>query len=128
LYQPKPIKQALPGLTNPLNQKERSPPFLEAIANQKAYPVYNMSKILQKAEKFPFVTSKTLEHHIELTKWQLHKLRAKLPKSIYWFQLEKGGVIHWNMTLLKSYLLHGEDSAEHRALVAEFVVTLPTAA
>jgi hypothetical protein len=69
-----------------------------------------------------------LRLHIDLTSWQLHRLRSKLPKSIFWLQVEKGGVIHWNVTLLKSYLLHGEDSTEFRSLVEEYMATLPKAA
>jgi hypothetical protein len=84
-----------------------------------------MPKALQKAEKFPFVTSKTLEQHIELTKWQLHKLRSKLPRGVYWVQIASGGSIQWNITLIRSCVLHGEDSIEHKKLVDEFVSSLP---
>ena len=43
------------------------------------------------------------------------------------YQLEKGGLVHWNWDLLKSYLLNG-DCPAHHALVQEYTSTLPQVA
>ena len=88
-----------------------------------------MAKTLQKPDKFKLYSQKSLQElKADLTRWQLSQLRGKLERGIYWFQLEKGGVIHWNWTLLQSYILHGEHSTEHIALVAEYMDTLPKSA
>ncbi len=52
----------------------------------------------------------------EMTRWQSGQLRAKLPRGTYWLQIETGGLIQWNWTLLQSYLFNGADSPEHQAL------------
>jgi hypothetical protein len=87
-----------------------------------------MPKKLQNSDKFKFLTERSLKQEkYELTRWQSAQLRAKLPRGIYWLQIEKGGLIQWNWTLLQSYLLNGYCPA-HQALVEEFVSTLPQAA
>lgn len=63
----------------------------------------------------------------ELTRWQSAQLRRKLPKNIYWIQIETGGLIHWNWDMLQNYLLNGMDSAEHQSLLEEYIATLPKA-
>ena len=83
-----------------------------------------MTKKLQTPDKFKFFTEKSIRREkYELTAWQSTQLRAKLPRSIYWLQLESGGLIQWNWTLLNSFL-HNGDSPEHRALLAEYTSTL----
>jgi hypothetical protein len=80
-------------------------------------------------DKFKFLTERSIKRDsFELTRFQSAQLRAKLPKGIYWLQIEKGGLIHWNETLLRSYLLNGGDSPETLALVEEYIATLPKAA
>ena len=75
-------------------------------------------------DKFKFMTERTIKREkYELTEWLSAKLRAKLPKGVYWLQLEKGGLIQWNWDLLKSYLLNG-DSPQTQALVDEYMSTL----
>jgi hypothetical protein len=87
-----------------------------------------MPKKLQTPDKFMFMTERTIRaEKYELTRWQSGDLRRKLPKSIFWNQLEKGGVVSWCWILLQSYLLTG-DSPQTQALVAEYIATLPTAA
>jgi hypothetical protein len=88
-----------------------------------------MTKKLQNPpDKFRFMTEKSIKREkYELTPWQSAQLRSKLPKGIYWLQLEKGGLIQWNATLLMSYLLNG-DCPTHQALVEEYMSTLPQAA
>ena len=87
-----------------------------------------MTKTLQKPDKFKLYSQKSLQQFkAELTRWQLAQLRSKLRKGIYWIQIEKGGVVQWNWTLLQSYLLHGENSTEHLSLVAEYMATVPKA-
>jgi hypothetical protein len=88
-----------------------------------------MPKKLQPSDKFKFMTERSIKREkYELTAWQSAQLRAKLPSGIYWLQIERGGLIQWNWTLLQSYLLSGADCPNHRALVEEFVSTLPHAA
>lgn len=83
----------------------------------------------QQARTYRFVTEKFLrENRIQLTKYQSSQLRRDLPCGIYWLQITPGGLVHWNETLLLDYLLNGADSPSHRALVEEYVATLPTAA
>jgi hypothetical protein len=78
--------------------------------------------------KFTFLTEAYItEHYVQLTPYQSRQLRAKLPKGIYWLQIEKGGLVQWSWTLLQSYLLTG-DSPETRALVEEYMSTIPQAA
>jgi hypothetical protein len=87
-----------------------------------------MTKKLQTPDKFKFMTERSVKREkYELTSWQSAQLRAKLPKGIFWNQLEKGGVISWCWILLQSYLLTG-DSPQTQALVEEFLSTLPQAA
>jgi hypothetical protein len=87
-----------------------------------------MPKKLQNSDKFRFITERSLKQEkYELTRWQSAQLRAKLPRGIYWLQIEKGGLIQWNWTLLQSYLLNG-DCPAHQALVEEYMSTLPQAA
>lgn len=79
--------------------------------------------------KFVFKTEKTIrENHVEITIWQSAELRRKLPKGIWWLQIERGGLIQWNWTLLQSYLLNGADSPQTLALAEEYIATLPQAA
>ena len=88
-----------------------------------------MAKSLQKEDKFKLYSQKSLQQFkAELTRWQLAQLRSKLDRGIYWFQLERGGVIQWNWCLLQSYILYGEHSTEHQALLAEYMETLPKSA
>jgi hypothetical protein len=80
-------------------------------------------------DKFKWFTERSLKQEkFEMTRWQSAQFRAKLPKGIYWLQIEKGGLIQWNWTLLQSYLVNGADSPETIALVEEYIATLPTAA
>ena len=91
--------------------------------------VSHMAKLLQKEDKFKLYSQRSLQKFkAELTRWQLAQLRGKLDRGIYWFQLEPGGVIHWNWTLLQSYMVQGEHSIEHQALVAEYMDTIPKSA
>jgi hypothetical protein len=87
-----------------------------------------MPKKLQTPDKFKFMTERSIRaEKYELTRWQSAQLRRKLPKGIYWLQVESGGLIQWNWGLMQSYLLNGMDSAVHRALVEEYLATLPKA-
>jgi hypothetical protein len=87
-----------------------------------------MSK-LQTPDKFKFMTERSIRaEKYELTRWQSAQLRSKLPKGVYWLQLESGGLIQWNWALLQSYLVSGADSPETLALVEEYISTLPKAA
>jgi hypothetical protein len=88
-----------------------------------------MSKKLQTPDKFKFMTERSIKREkYELTSWQSAQLRSKLPKGIFWQQLEKGGLVQWCWTLLQSYLTHGLDSPITQALVEEYIATLPQAA
>jgi hypothetical protein len=79
--------------------------------------------------KFAFLTEAYIkENYIQVTPFQSAQLRAKLPKGIYWLQIESRGLIQWNWTLLQSYLIHGAESPETLALVEEYIATLPQAA
>lgn len=79
--------------------------------------------------KFAFLTEGYItENYVQLTPYQSRKLRAKLPRSIYWLQLEKGGLVQWCWVLLHSYLTHGLESPITQALVEEYIATLPQAA
>jgi hypothetical protein len=64
----------------------------------------------------------------ELTRWQTSRLCSDLPKGIFWNQIEKGGLIQFNWTLLQSYLTHGLESPITTALIEEYMSTLPQAA
>ncbi len=80
------------------------------------------------SQKFRFITEKSIRREkIELTRWQSAQLRAKLPRGIYWLQIEARGMISWNYTLMQDYLING-DSPSHRALVEEYIATLHQAA
>jgi hypothetical protein len=79
--------------------------------------------------KFAFLTEAYIkENYIQITPFQSRQLRAKLPKGIYWLQIEKGGLVQWNWTLLNSCLTHGLDSPITTALVEEYMATLPQSA
>jgi hypothetical protein len=79
-------------------------------------------------DKFKFMSEKSIRaEKFELTRWQSSQLRSKLPKGIYWLQIEKRGLIQWNWTILQSYLLNGANCLEHQALISEYVETLPKA-
>jgi hypothetical protein len=87
-----------------------------------------MPKKLQPPEKFKFMTERSIRtEKYEITRWQSAVLRRKLPKGIFWHQIEKGGLIQWNWALLQSYLLNGVDSLETLALVEEYISTIPRA-
>ena len=76
-------------------------------------------------EKFKFMTERSLKQEkFEITRWQSAKLRSKLQKGVYYLQIEKGGLIQWNWTLLQSYLINGPDCATHQALLGEYIDTL----
>jgi hypothetical protein len=89
-----------------------------------------MSKNLKnpdKPDKFQFLTEKSIrQKKLELTRWQSGRLRSKLPRGIYWLQLEKSGLVHWNYCLLRDFLING-DCPGHQALVEEYIATLPQA-
>jgi hypothetical protein len=88
-----------------------------------------MAKKQQTIDKFKFITERSLRREkYELTYWQSAQLRAKLPKGVFWQQIEKGGLIQWNWTLLQSCLVHGLESPNTQALVEEYIATLPQAA
>jgi hypothetical protein len=99
--------------------------------HQYTHPLSSMSKNPKnpgKPDKFKFLTEKSIrQEKFEITSWQLQRLRSKLPEGIYWLQIEKRGLVHWNWTILQNYLLNGADCIEHRALVAEYIATLPQA-
>lgn len=77
---------------------------------------------------FIFKTERTIRNeHLELTKWQSADLRRKLPRGIYWIQIERGGLIQWNVPLLVDYVVNG-DRPEHQQLVEEYISTLPQTA
>jgi hypothetical protein len=78
--------------------------------------------------KFTYLTEAYItENYVQLTPYQSRQLRAKLPKGIYWLQIEKGGLVQWCWCLLQSYLLNG-DCPAHQALVEEYISTLPQVA
>ena len=77
-----------------------------------------MSKTLQKPDKFKLYSQRSLkEQKADFTRWQLSQLKGKLARGIYWVQIQKGGVVQWNWTLLQSYILYGEHSQIGRAHV-----------
>lgn len=83
---------------------------------------------MTKGLKFKFFTERSLKREkLEMTRWQSSQLRAKLPRGIYWLQIAPGGLIQWNWDLLQDYLVNG-DCASHRALVEEYLATLPQVA
>jgi hypothetical protein len=85
-----------------------------------------MSKKAPSPDKFKFITERSIKTgKYELTRWQSAQLRRKLQKGLYWLQIEKGGLIQWNWTLLHHYLLNG-NTEQHQALVEEYITTLPT--
>jgi hypothetical protein len=72
-------------------------------------------------QRFPFYTEATIRsNYFELTKHQSAKLRSKLPKGLYWLQIEPRGKIDWNVKLLMDYVISG-DRPEHQALVEEYI-------
>ncbi len=82
----------------------------------------------KKTRIFKYVSESTIrKDYIDLSPWQSIELRAKLQKSVYWIQPTERGKIHWNIDLLQSYLVNG-DCPQHKALVDEFLATIPTAA
>jgi hypothetical protein len=88
-----------------------------------------MTKNPKDPDKFKFITKRTIREEIaELTDWQLNQLQSKTQRGVFWFQIEKGGLIHWNVTLLKSVLIHGQESSITAALVEEYIATLPQVA
>jgi hypothetical protein len=88
-----------------------------------------MTKKLKDSDKFKFITKRTIrEEKAEITDWQLARLQSKLPRGIYWIQIEKRGLVHFNWTLLQSYLIHGLESPITEALTEEYIATLPQAA
>jgi hypothetical protein len=88
-----------------------------------------MPKTKKISDKFRFMTERSIRaEKYEITRWQSAELRRKLPKGIFWNQLEKGGLVQFNWTLLQSYLLTGLDSPQTIALVEEYISTLPQAA
>jgi hypothetical protein len=77
-----------------------------------------------KVRTFKYISEATIrKDYIDLSAWQSIELRAKLPKGIYWIQPSARGKIHWVWELLQSYLLDGADSANHQALVEEYIAT-----
>lgn len=83
----------------------------------------------QECDKFKLMTQRSIKKYkADLTDWQFNNLRTKLPRGIYWFQIEKRGLIHWNWTILQSYLVHGAESPITLALQEEYMATLPKAA
>lgn len=117
--------------SDPNQTKKRGSIELTRRPNQskKAPPSSPMTRKIQTPDKFKFMTERSIRaEKYELTRWQSGQLRSKLPKGIYWLQIERGGLIQWNWTLLQSYLLSGADSLETLALVEEYVASLPTAA
>jgi hypothetical protein len=76
---------------------------------------------------FIFKTERTIRNeYLELTKWQSTDLRRKLPRGIYWIQIERGGLIQWNVPLLVDYIVNG-DRPEHQQLVEDYISRLPQA-
>lgn len=88
-----------------------------------------MTKKLQTpSDKFRFITERTIKREkYEFTYWQSAQLRAKTPKGVVWQQLEKGGLISWNWTILHSILTHGMESLITVSLCEEYIATLPQA-
>ena len=80
--------------------------------------------------KFTFVTEAYFkENYVQITPYQSLKLRGILPRGIYWLQLAEGGLVQWNLDLVRSYLLEGSTSTpEHQKLLAEYMDTLPQSA
>jgi hypothetical protein len=102
---------------NPINQP-----------NTVFYCLFMKKPSPQKSRTFKYISEAAIRRDfIDLSPWQSIELRAKLPKKIYWIQPSERGKIHWNWTLLQSYLLNG-DCQSHRDLVDEYMSTLPTAA
>ena len=109
----------LPEQTNPTRTRK-------TIDIKNLRPLLPMTKRLQTPDKFKFITERTLKREkYEITRWQSAQLRSRLPKGVYWLQVQSGGSVVWNWTLLQSYLLNGADCPEHRLLVEEYITTLP---
>jgi hypothetical protein len=80
------------------------------------------------SDKFRFLTERSIKKEkLEITRFQSSQLRAKLPRGIYWLQIAEGGLIQWNWTILQDLLVNG-DRPEHKALIEEYLATLPQAA
>lgn len=72
-------------------------------------------------DRFPFYTEPTIRsEYFEITRHQSAKLRSRLPKGIYWLQIEPRGLIQWNLTLLMDYVISG-DRPDHQALVEAYM-------
>ena len=83
-----------------------------------------MPKERKSSDKFKFLTEKSIKQQkFELTRWQSAQLRSKLPRGIYWLQIEKKGLVHWNWDLVSDFLING-DCPSHRELVEEYIATL----
>jgi hypothetical protein len=79
--------------------------------------------------KFKFYSQRSIRaDHADLTTWQFARIRSKTQKGVVWQQLEKGGVVMWNWTVLQSILAHGLESPITASLVEEYIASLPTAA
>jgi hypothetical protein len=110
------IKKALPAKTPKTKQKTIQIPSIL------------MARKPNNPDKFKFITERSLKQEkFEITPFQSSQLRATRPKGVYWIQIVKGGLIQWNWTLLQDYLING-DCPSHRALVEEYLSTLPTTA
>ncbi len=75
---------------------------------------------------FPIVGSSLLEQILDVRKTQRQKLKKRLASPLYWYQFPDGRKVFWNLTLIRDYLLNG-NTDEHRALVEQYLQTLPTA-
>ena len=104
--------------------------MIDTLANvdrhqQYTHPLSPMPKKLKSPNKFRFMTEKSIrQEKFELTRWQSAQLRVKLPRGIYWIQLEKSGLVHWNWTLVSDFLING-DCPNHQELVTEYIATYP---
>jgi hypothetical protein len=73
--------------------------------------------------RFQFMTEAFIrENYIQFTPFQSSHLRGILPKGIFWVQIMKGGIVHWNWILLNDYICNGEIN---QLLVHEYLATLP---
>jgi hypothetical protein len=77
----------------------------------------------QSQYRFKFIPEKVIKsNYIQITNYQMEKLRVTLPKGIYWVQISPRGLRHWNWTLLQDYIFNG-DRPEHQQLVEEYLST-----
>jgi hypothetical protein len=73
--------------------------------------------------RFQFMTEAFIrENYIQFTPFQSSHLRKILPKGIAWVQIVKGGIVHWNWTILHDYVCNGKIN---QSLVDEYLATLP---